>query len=58
MHDSFAKKHLEDTLNQIRNLLKHDAGWNGYIECISIGTKIFIALIVYLSRLVRQSKYS
>lgn len=28
--DSFSKEHLEDTLNQMRNLLKHDADWNGY----------------------------
>jgi hypothetical protein len=28
--DRFAKEHFEVTLNQIRNLLKHDAGWNGY----------------------------
>ena len=29
-NDSFTKEHLKDTLNQIRNLLKHDASWNGY----------------------------
>jgi hypothetical protein len=29
-NDSSAKEQLDDTLKRIRNLLKHDAGWNGY----------------------------
>jgi hypothetical protein len=29
-NDSLTKENFEDTLNQIRNLLKLDAGWNGY----------------------------
>lgn len=29
-NESSAEEQLDDTLKRIRNLLKHDAGWNGY----------------------------